>query len=81
MHIVNIRHYEKVNNGFLLKETIGAPYAMAARSCIGEVQSWREQYFPEAQPVTIVFEDHAQDKGSLEWVVVRDKLSALSRNL
>ena len=76
VHVLNILHYEAINGSFLLRESIGAPYAIAARSCINEVQIWRDKYYPDSPPVTIAFEDHAQDKGSLEWVIVRDKLQS-----
>ena len=71
---VNMHHYRAMNAKYVFAECYGYPYPLAARSCIGGIQSWAKTHSVPVQDILFFFEDGAHNKGQLEWIAERDAL-------
>ena len=63
--------FRKVDHEFLLKESVGYPYPLAARVCMARVDEWAAAR-DISLPIEFLFEDGAKHKGQLLWITEKD---------
>lgn len=70
---VDLSKYNAANSKYLIEESLGSPYGLAARSCIGACENWIS-HNSITDPVEIIFENGATDSGQVEWICIRDSI-------
>jgi hypothetical protein len=68
---IPLKEFRDVDREFLLKESVGHPYPLAARICMARVEEWGMARSIEGQ-VQFFFEDGAKNKGQLLWIAEKD---------
>lgn len=68
---IPLDEFRRVDNQFILKESLGNPYPLAARFCIARADEWAAS-MNVASPIQYIFEDGTKHKGQLLWVAEKD---------
>jgi len=63
--------FREVDQEFLLKESVGYPYPLAARVCMARVDEWATAR-GISEPIEFFFEDGAKHRGQLLWIAEKD---------
>jgi hypothetical protein len=71
---VEIAGYKKVNEVFVLEETLGTPYALAARAMAISVNKWKSENFRDGDHLLLFTESGTKHRGDMAEVFKRDKL-------
>lgn len=71
--LVMLDDYAHVNNIYMVQETIGYPFTLAARTCAKSFSFWKDRYAPDAE-IKIVIEDGLKHKGDMVDVFDKDRL-------
>jgi hypothetical protein len=58
-----IPEYEEINREYILSETVGQPYTMAASACLGGLQTWIEKRKHNLSDVLVAVEEGDDDQG------------------
>jgi hypothetical protein len=71
---VEIAGYKKVNEEFILEETLGTPYALAARAMAISVNKWKSENCSDGDHLLLFTESGTKHRGDMAEVFKRDKL-------
>jgi len=66
--------YRGMNNDYTIEESIGMPYALAARVLIAKLHEWQDVKGDERSELHVVFEDGTYGKGDLLEVFAKDRI-------
>jgi len=72
--IVKMDDYKKVNDVYPLEESMGTPYAVAARSVAKFINEWKAQFFKLGDNLLVFIEDGTKHTGDMEEAFRRDHL-------
>jgi hypothetical protein len=69
---IPLNDFRQIDSQFLLKESVGYPYPLAARVCMDRVYEWAASH-GILEPIEFFFEDGAKRRGQLLWIAEKDK--------
>jgi hypothetical protein len=68
---IPLSEYGEIDREFLLKESVGYPYPLAARVCMARIEEWAVAR-RITEPIDFFLEDGAKHKGQLLWIAEKD---------
>ena len=66
--------YREMNREYTIEESIGMPYALAARVLVAKLHDWQDAKEVERSKLHVIFEDGTYGKGDLLEVFAKDRI-------